>query len=113
MQALILGSAAGGGFPQWNCRCRLCRSARAGVSWAKARTQSAVAVKGTGSRWLLLNASPDVRSQLERLPPADLGEADAPARYEPFGAVALTDAQLDHATGLLLLREGTSPLCVY
>jgi pyrroloquinoline quinone biosynthesis protein B len=102
MLVKILGAAAGGGFPQWNCNCLGCQSARSGRS--QALTQSAIAVRASNEPWLLVNASPDVRQQLERL------------RAEGLGLVAnilLTDAEIDHTTGLILLRESANPLRVY
>jgi pyrroloquinoline quinone biosynthesis protein B len=95
----VLGSAAGGGSPQWNCGCPVCAAVRAGAGGA--RTQSSVAVSADGLRWFLINASPDVRTQIEAFP------ALAPhgGRATPVDAVLLTDAELDHALGLLLLRE--------
>lgn len=110
MRLRVLGSAAGGGFPQWNCNCGNCRGFRAGTLRAAPRLQSSLAVTGDGATWLLVNASPDVRSQLERFLPL---AANAPARTSPVAAVMLTDSQLDHATGLLLLREGKARLPVY
>ncbi len=68
LSILVLGSAAGGGFPQWNCNCENCRRVRAGDPTALARTQSSVAVSADGEHWFLLNASPDVRQQIERTP---------------------------------------------
>ena len=98
----FLGTAAGGGFPQWNCHCRGCALSRSNPEAAWPRSQSAVAVSADGLRWLLLNASPDVRSQLALLPePAVTG-----VRALPFAAIALTDAELDHTLGIPLLREG-------
>jgi pyrroloquinoline quinone biosynthesis protein B len=104
----ILGSAAGGGFPQWNCRCPTCEAARAGEG-ARPRTQSSVAVRGAEGPWLLANASPDLRQQLEGLgaEPAD------GVRAAPVAGVFLTDAEIDHTAGLLLLRESSSPIRVY
>jgi coenzyme PQQ biosynthesis protein B len=101
VQVLLLGSAAGGGFPQWNCRCPCCRIARSDPSRAKPRTQSSLAVSADGQRWFLLNASPDVREQPGRLqaPPPSA------ARHVPIEGVVLTDAELDHTLGLALLRE--------
>lgn len=96
----VLGSAAGGGYPQWNCGCPTCRAARTGT--ARARTQSSIAVSPDRERWFLLNASPDVRAQIEAFP--DLHPGDD--RATPLEAVLLTDAELDHTLGLLLLREG-------
>jgi len=102
MWVRVLGSAAGGGFPQWNCACPPCRAVRDGSRPARPRTQSSVAVSADRRRWTLLNASPDVRAQLGSCPdlhPDGNGEV-------PLQAVLLTDAELDHTLGLLLLREG-------
>jgi pyrroloquinoline quinone biosynthesis protein B len=101
MRARILGSAAGGGFPQWNCNCPQCRAVRDGSRPCRPRTQSSVAVSADYRRWFLLNASPDLRAQIESFPalhPHGL-------RDSPLQAVLLTDAELDHTLGLLLLRE--------
>ncbi|OLT18202.1 pyrroloquinoline quinone biosynthesis protein B [Pseudonocardia sp. CNS-139] len=95
----VLGSAAGGGSPQWNCGCPVCAAVRSGA--APARTQSSVAVSADGRRWFLVNASPDVRAQIEASP-ALRPRGD---RATPLEAVLLTDAELDHTLGLLLLRE--------
>jgi pyrroloquinoline quinone biosynthesis protein B len=97
-----MGTAAGGGFPQWNCRCRCCRIARSDPQAAWPRTQSSVAISGDGSHWFLLNASPDVREQLGRLPSDGAGAA---IRHVPIEGVVLTDAELDHSLGIVLLRE--------
>jgi pyrroloquinoline quinone biosynthesis protein B len=102
MWVRILGSAAGGGFPQWNCACPSCRAVRDGSRPARARTQSSVAVSPDRRRWFLLNASPDVHAQLAAFPA--LHPADG-SRSVPLEAVLLTDAELDHTLGLLLLRE--------
>lgn len=110
MRLKVLGSAAGGGFPQWNCNCANCRGFRAGTLRVPPRLQSSLAVSGDGSSWLLVNASPDVRAQIEAFLPLP---SDGPARGNPVAAVMLTDSQLDHATGLLLLREGKSKLPLY
>ena len=99
MRVRVLGSAAGGGSPQWNCACPVCTAVRAGA--APARSQSSVAVSADGARWFLVNASPDVRTQVEATP-ALHPRGD---RTSPVEAVLLTDAELDHALGLLLLRE--------
>lgn len=104
MHIILLGTAAGGGFPQWNCACTGCRTARRDPAAAVPRTQSSVAVSADGSHWFLLNASPDVRAQLALLP----GEAPSGMRRVPIEGVILTDAELDHTLGLLLLREGGS-----
>ncbi|MHA6621939.1 pyrroloquinoline quinone biosynthesis protein PqqB [Pseudonocardia sp. DLS-67] len=98
----VLGSAAGGGFPQWNCGCPGCRAVRDGSRPCRPRTQSSVAVSADRRTWYLLNASPDVQAQIESFPalhPAD-------DRGTPLDAVLLSDAELDHTLGLLLLREG-------
>ncbi|MGW0827857.1 pyrroloquinoline quinone biosynthesis protein PqqB [Streptomyces sp. NPDC002845] len=98
----VLGSAAGGGFPQWNCGCPGCRAVRDGSRPCRARTQSSVAVSRDRRQWFLLNASPDIHAHLESLPaPRPNG-----IRATPLAAVLLTDAELDHTLGLLLLREG-------
>lgn len=102
MHVILLGTAAGGGFPQWNCWCACCRVARHDSRAAWPRTQSSAAISSDGRRWFLLNASPDVREQLRRLPGAD----DSPAlRYVPIEGVLLTDAEVDHSFGIVLLRE--------
>jgi pyrroloquinoline quinone biosynthesis protein B len=104
----ILGSAAGGGFPQWNCRCPTCEAARAGVR-ARPRTQSSLAIRGAEGPWFLVNASPDARQQLEAIPEAGVDGVRAP----PVAGVLLTDAEIDHTAGLLLLRESAAPVRVY
>jgi pyrroloquinoline quinone biosynthesis protein B len=98
----VLGSAAGGGFPQWNCRCPCCRAVRDGSRPCRPRTQSSVAVSADRRTWYLLNASPDVQTQIESFPALH----PRAGRATPLGAVLLTDAELDHTLGLLLLREG-------
>jgi pyrroloquinoline quinone biosynthesis protein B len=104
----ILGSAAGGGFPQWNCRCPTCEAARTG-NGARPRTQSSLAIRGADGPWFLANASPDLRQQLE-----GLGDGGATGiRAAPVAGVLLTDAEIDHTAGLLLLRESSTPLRVY
>lgn len=105
----VLGSGAGGGFPQWNCRCPRCEGVRQGTLRASPRTQSSIAISTDGQTWLLINASPDLRQQLAASPafwPA------AGVRHTPLAGVLLTDAQIDHVTGLLMLREGC-PLPLY
>lgn len=102
MKAIVLGSAAGGGVPQWNCRCRICQLARAGDARVSSRTQSSLAVSADGEAWLLINASPDVRQQIsattELHPRRGL-------RDSPISAVLLTNGDVDHVAGLLTLRE--------
>lgn len=101
MWVRVLGAAAGGGFPQWNCNCPQCRAVRDGSRPCRPRTQSSVAVSADYRRWFLLNASPDVRAQIEDFPALHpRGIRDSPIR-----TVLLTDAELDHTLGLLLLRE--------
>jgi len=102
VHVLLLGSGAGGGFPQWNCWCRGCETARNRPHEAWPRTQSSAAVSGDGDRWFLLNASPDVRQQLTRL----VSKGPPPTvRHTPVEAVVLTDAEIDHSLGIVLLRE--------
>jgi pyrroloquinoline quinone biosynthesis protein B len=98
----VLGSAAGGGFPQWNCGCPQCRAVRTGSRPCVPRSQSSIAVSADRKQWFLFNASPDIQSQIESFP--DL-HPDA-GRAVPLQAVLLTDAELDHTLGLLLMREG-------
>ena len=101
MHVVLLGTAAGGGFPQWNCWCPTCRAARLTPLRAARRSQSSAAVSVDGERWFLLNASPDVRDQLDCLPgPIPLG-----IRHAPVEGIAVTDAELDHTLGIVLLRE--------
>jgi pyrroloquinoline quinone biosynthesis protein B len=102
LTAIILGSAAGGGFPQWNCFCPVCRLAWTGDQRVKPRTQSALAATADGSHWVLLNASPDLRSQLQATP--DLHPRRA-SRDSPIAAVVLSGAEVDQTAGLLTLRE--------
>ena len=101
MQIRVLGAAAGGGFPQWNCGCPNCRGQRAGTLGAKPLSQESVAVSAEGERWLLLNASPEIRAQIESC--AAL-HPRAP-RHSPISAIVLTNGDLDHCLGLLSLRE--------
>ncbi|MDX2203704.1 MAG: pyrroloquinoline quinone biosynthesis protein PqqB [Hyphomicrobiaceae bacterium] len=101
----VLGSAAGGGFPQLNCACRLCRGVRRGEAGLAARTQTSLAVSVDGERWLLLNASPDLRAQLAAAP-ALQAQAGTGVRNSPIGAVVLTNGDVDAVAGLLGLREG-------
>jgi pyrroloquinoline quinone biosynthesis protein B len=109
MRVEILGSAAGGGFPQWNCNCRNCRSLRAGTLSAKSRTQTQVAVSNDGQVWFLLNASPDLRLQIEQTP-ALLPRGSG--RDSPIAGVVLTSADIDQIAGLLSLRE-LQPFHIY
>ena len=100
MRVVVLGTAAGGGFPQWNCACRLCAACRAGD--VPARTQDCLAVSA-GDGWYLVNASPDIRAQVLAAPALAPGPGP---RQTPLRGALLTDAELDHTTGLPMLREG-------
>ena len=99
--AIVLGSAAGGGFPQWNCNCAVCRLAWAVDPRVRARTQASLAVSADGKRWTLLNASPDLRAQIQ----ANRTLHPRGKRESPIGAVVLTGAEIDQSAGLLNLRE--------
>jgi len=108
LHVLVLGSAAGGGFPQWNCGCQNCIAVRTGKAGFHARAQDSVAVSADGEHWFLLNASPDVLLQVGRSPelwPKRL-------RHSPISGVVLTNGDLDHVLGLLQLRE-SQPLSLY
>ncbi|MDP3165427.1 MAG: pyrroloquinoline quinone biosynthesis protein PqqB [Hydrogenophaga sp.] len=107
MRIRVLGSSAGGGFPQWNCNCPNCDGFRRGRIKATARTQSSIAVTANGLDWLLVNASPDILTQIRDTP--DLQPARA-VRDSGIAAVLLMDAQIDHVTGLIMLRERGSKL---
>lgn len=104
MKIRILGSAAGGGLPQWNCHCNNCTGVRAGRPGLKARTQSSIAVTADGHHWVLFNASPDLRSQINAAP-ALSGGANGAKRGSPIKAVVMTNGDVDHVSGLLNLRE--------
>src|SRR5256714_11489390 len=108
MRVIILGSAAGGGVPQWNCGCRNCTEAR---HTNRSRTQSSVAVSADGERWILLNASPDLRTQLAAH--HELWPRAGGRRGSSIAAVILTDGEIDHTLGLLLMRESACRLPVY
>jgi len=104
----VLGSAAGGGFPQWNCGCPNCRGLREGSVSAVARTQESVAISADGNDWFLLNASPDIHRQIEAFPPLH----PRGPRHSPIRGILLSNGDLDHCLGLLLLRE-FHPLVLY
>lgn len=111
MRLKIIGSAAGGGFPQWNCNHPLSRAARQGKTGVRSRTQSSLAASADGRNWVLFNASPDIRQQIgatAELQPA----ADGPSRATPIAAVVLTNGEVDHVAGLLSLRE-RQPFALY
>ena len=107
----VLGSAAGGGFPQWNCNGPLSRAAWAGESHVASRTQASLAVNADGRNWVLLNASPDIREQI-RAAPALQPRRDGPLRNSPIRAVVLSNGDVDAVTGLLTLRE-RQPFTIY
>ncbi len=105
MKIRVLGSAAGGGFPQWNCNCPNCSGHRAGTLQTRGRTQSSIAVSGGGS-WALVNVSPDVLAQLKANPDLQPGRT---IRDTAIAAIVLVDGQVDHTTGLYMLREAVRP----
>jgi pyrroloquinoline quinone biosynthesis protein B len=110
MKIKVLGSSAGGGFPQWNCNCRNCDGVRRGSIKATRRMQSSIAVSANGEDWLLVNASPDLLAQIAANP--ELQPARR-VRDSGIAAVLVIDAQIDHVTGLLMLRERDTPLPLY
>ena len=112
MQVKILGSAAGGGFPQWNCACQNCRSLRAGTFRGKPRTQTQIAVSADSRSWFLLGTSPDLRSQIASTPELHPRADDETIRHSPICGTVLLNADIDHVLGLLLLRE-LQPLNAY
>src|SRR6185369_12084907 len=102
LTAIVLGTAAGGGYPQWNCRCNVCRLAWDGDPRVRPRTQASLAISADGARWTLLNASPDLRAQLAATPALHPREK---LRASPIEAVVLTGGEIDQTAGLLSLRE--------
>jgi pyrroloquinoline quinone biosynthesis protein B len=108
MKIKVLGSAAGGGFPQWNCGCPNCRGVRSGAVQARARTQESIAVSADGESWFLLNASPEIRSQIESF----TGLHPRAPRDSPIQGILITNGDMDHCLGLLSLRE-SHPLQIY
>lgn len=105
LRAIVLGAAAGGGFPQWNSAGPGCLRARAGDHRAKRRTQASVAVSADGARWLVLNAAPDIAAQILATPALHPRPAPGTIRHSPIAAVAVTGAEVDTIAGLLTLRE--------
>ena len=101
LRAIVLGAAAGGGFPQWNCRCAGCLLSWAGDPRAPARTQASIAVSGNDTDWILLNASPDLTAQIRATPALQPKHG---TRGSPIAAVVLTGAEIDQVSGLLSLR---------
>lgn len=99
----VLGAAAGGGFPQWNCNCRMCKGVRDQSIKATPRTQSSIAVSDTGENWVLFNTSPDILTQLAAFPKLQPARS---LRDTAISAIIFMDSQIDHTTGLLMLREG-------
>lgn len=108
LHVIVLGAAAGGGFPQWNCACEQCQRA---FQQNRALTQSSLAVSGDGEHWFLLNASPDLRQQILQTPALHPNPTQG-RRHSPLVGAVLTNADVDHVTGLLTLRE-SHPLAVY
>lgn len=109
MRIHVLGSSAGGGFPQWNCNCRNCAGVRNATVRATPRTQSSIAVSENDTDWVLFNASPDIHAQLRAFPTLQPARG---ARDTGIAAILLIDSQIDHVTGLFSLREG-KPLQIY
>ncbi len=112
MLVRVLGSAAGGGFPQWNCACPNCSSLRAGTFHGQGRTQTQLAITADFETWFLLGASPDLRTQIESTPGLHPRRATNVTRHSPIAGAVLLNADIDHVLGLLLLRE-LQPLRVY
>src|ERR1700693_2685886 len=114
LTAIVLGSAAGGAFPQWNCRCPVCELAWAGDARVRPRTQSCIAVTAGDGRWTLINASPDLGQQIRATPALHPrgGKSGQDLRGSPIDAVVLTGAEIDQIAGLLCLREST-PFTLY
>ena len=109
LRVVVLGAAAGGGVPQWNCGCRVCRTARTGNPELSS-TQASIAVSADGAHWFLINASPDLRQQLIATPQLHPGSGQL--RHSPISGVILTNGEIDAVAGLLSMREG-SPFTVY
>ena len=110
MKIRVLGSSAGGGFPQWNCNCRNCRGVRESTVRARRRTQSSLCISEDGQDWGLINASPDLLAQIGAAPCLQPGRA---MRDTGIASVLLIDAQIDHVAGLPMLRERSTPLPLY
>src|SRR5436309_8090176 len=109
LRVVILGAAAGGGVPQWNCGCPICRTARNGRPEVRA-TQTSIAISGDGEHWFLINASPDLRQQL--IATTQLHPKPGKLRHSPITGVILTNGEIDAIAGLLSMREG-SPFTIY
>jgi len=108
LRILVLGAAAGGGVPQWNCGCPVCRAARSEPGLQ--RTQASIAVSADAKHWFLINASPDLRQQLGATP--QLHPEAGSLRHSPVAGVILTNGEVDAVAGLLSMREG-SPFTIY
>src|SRR4051812_11284613 len=108
LRIVVLGAAAGGGVPQWNCGCAVCAAARADAEIQ--RTQASIAVSADGMHWFLVNASPDLRQQLSATP--QLHPTPHSLRHSPIAGVILTNSEVDAVAGLLSMREG-SPFTIY
>jgi pyrroloquinoline quinone biosynthesis protein B len=104
LRVVVLGAAAGGGVPQWNCGCPVCRNARTGNSELRS-TQASIAISADGDHWFLINASPDLRQQLIATP--QLHPRDGQLRHSPIAGVILTNGEIDAVAGLLSMREGS------
>src|SRR4029450_11009622 len=109
LPVVVLGAAAGGGIPQWNCGCPVCRKARSENPELQS-TQASIAVSADGAHWYLINASPDLRQQLIATP--QLHPKSGELRHSPIAGVILTNGEIDAITGLLSMREG-SPFTLY
>src|SRR6201985_2259936 len=109
LRVVVLGAAAGGGVPQWNCGCEVCRKAR-GEHPELRSTQASIAVSADGEHWYLVNASPDLRQQLIATP--QLHPKAGRLRHSPIAGVILTNGEIDAVAGLLSMREG-SPFAIY
>jgi pyrroloquinoline quinone biosynthesis protein B len=109
LRVVVLGAAAGGGVPQWNCGCLICRKARTEQPELRS-TQASIAVSADGDRWFLVNASPDLRQQLIATP--QLHPRDGELRHSPISGVILTNSEVDAVAGLLSMREGW-PFTIY
>lgn len=110
MHIHLLGTGAGGGFPQWNCNCSNCKRLREGTIKSSARTQSSITVSSNGVDWILFNASPDIRAQIESFSPLQPARQ---VRDTGISSIILCDGQIDHSTGMLILREHDKPWDVY
>jgi len=109
LRVVVLGAAAGGGVPQWNCGCRVCRMARTEHPELQS-TQASIAISADGDHWFLINASPDLRQQLIATP--QLHPATGQLRHSPVAGVILTNGEIDAVAGLLSMREGW-PFTIY